>query len=93
MGIGEPVLFHSHILVSGSFINYKKDKLINCKSRKYWDSYGKEKHNLTQCSFKFIIIHIFHTFFVILTLLFLSPLIELRIKSEITYCSQTQSYT
>lgn len=72
--------------------NYKNDKLIICKSRKYWDSYCKEKHNLTQCSFKFIIIYIFHTFFIILTLLFLSLLIKLWIKSEIIYCSQTQNY-
>lgn len=72
-------------------INYKKDKLIICKSRKYWDSYCKEKHNLTQCSFKFIIIYVFHTFFIILTFLFLSSLIELWIKSEIMYCSQTQN--
>lgn len=73
-------------------ILYKKDKLIIRKSRKYQDSYYKEKCNFTQCSFKLIIVHIFYTFFILLAPVFLSCFIKLFKKSETAYYSQTQSY-
>lgn len=61
-----------------------KDTLIIHISTKYWDSYFKENRNLTQRSFELIIIYVFHTFFILLMISFLSLIVNLCIKSEIT---------
>lgn len=59
----------------------------------YQKSYCKAKCNFTQCSFKLIIVHIFHAFFILLTPVLLSRFIKLCIESETADYSQTQSYS